>query len=332
MTRLLTLTDVIADFVAHKRALARKYEVETKTLALFVRCLAAQEITDITAVTPQVIEAFLASRPRTTPRSYNHLLGVLRVFFAWCVDFERCPTSPVRGRPRRATRQRLPFIFDLSHAQQLVTAAATLPDGGHAVLRGTTYATAFAVLYGVGLRVGELARLTCADLDLERQLFVIRETKFGKSRLVPVGPQLLQRVLAYRAQREQAAGHPLTPEMPLFSLCYGRPVHPGTFSQTFHHLVTRLGFHHAENGVPPRLHDLRHSFAVGTLLRWYRTGDNPAAKLWYLSTFLGHVDLASTAVYLTITPELFDAASARYARLADPRVLAAILPSVEDPA
>jgi len=82
--------------------------------------------------------------------------------------------------------------------------------------------------------------------------------------------------------------------------------------------------------VPPRLHDLRHSFAVGTLLRWYRTGDNPAARLWHLSTFLGHVDLASTAVYLTITPELLDAANARFAQLAASLALAATPRSAED--
>ncbi len=127
MTRSPVLTRAIADFVAHKRALARKYDAEAKTLALFARSLAADRITEVAAVTPRVIEAFLASRPRTTPRSYNHLLGVLRVFFDWSVDFEICPTSPVRARPRRQTRQRLPFLFDLPHAQRLVSAAATLP-------------------------------------------------------------------------------------------------------------------------------------------------------------------------------------------------------------
>jgi len=236
----------------------------------------------------------------------------------------------VRARPRRQTRQRLPFLFDLPHAQRLVSAAATLPDHAGAVLRGATYATAFSVLYGLGLRVGELARLTRADLDLERQLFVIRQTKFGKSRLVPVGPRLLQRVRAYLAQRERAVGHPLTPDTPLFALRRGQAIHPGTLSQTFHHLVMRLGFFHGDGVVPPRLHDLRHSFAVGTLLRWYRTGDNPAARLWHLSTFLGHVDLASTAVYLTITPELLDAANARFAQLAAALALAATPPSAED--
>lgn len=322
MTRSPILTRAIADFVAHKRALARKYVVEAKTLVLFARCLAAEGLTDVAAVTPLAVETFLASRPRTTPRSYNHLLGVLRGFFAWAVDFEICPTSPVRARPRRQTRQRLPFLFDLAQAQRLVTAAAALPDTGSATLRGPTYATAFALLYGLGLRVGEVARLTRADLDLEHQLLVIRATKFGKSRLVPVGPKLMARTTGYLAQRERVLGQPLAAGAPIFVLRSGRGIHPGTLSQTFHQLVTRLAFSCRDGVAPPRLHDLRHSFAVRTLLRWYRAGDDPAARLLSLSTFLGHVDLASTAVYLTITPELLGAASARFAHLAASLALA----------
>ena len=315
MTRSTCLATAIDDFVAHKRALARKYVVEAKALALFARTLAAEGITDVTAVTERVIEAFLASRPRTTPRSYNHLLGVLRVFFDWCVDFELRPSSPVRVRPRRRGPQRLPFLFDLAQAQRLISAAAALPDQGSTVLRGATYTTAFALLYGLGLRVGELARLTRADLASDRQLLVIRATKFGKSRLVPMGPRLMERLAGYLEQRERAIGKPLAPNAPLFAVRGGRAIHPGTLSQTFHQLVTRLSFPHRDGVAPPRLHHLRHSFAVGTLLRWYRTDGNPAARLLHLSTFLGHVDPASTAVYLTVTPELLDAANERFGQL-----------------
>jgi site-specific recombinase XerD len=321
MTLSTCLANAIDDFVAHKRALARKYVVEAKTLALFARTLADEGITDVAAVTPKIIEEFLASRPRSTPRSFNHLLCVLRVFFDWCVDFELCSVSPVQVRSRRRTAQRLPFLFDLAHAQRLISAAAALPDQGSTVLRGATYTTAFALLYGLGLRVGELARLTRADLDLDRQLLIIRATKFGKSRLVPVGPRLMARLTTYLAQRERAMGKSLASNAPLFALRGGRAIHPGTLSQTFHQLVTRLNFPSREGVAPPRLHHLRHSFAVGTLLRWYRTDGNPAARLLHLSTFLGHVDPASTAVYLTITPELLDAASERFAQLAVSLVL-----------
>jgi integrase len=114
-------------------------------------------------------------------------------------------------------------------------------------------------------------------------------------------------------------GRALTaPETPLFSFTRRGAVHPGTISQTFHKLVPQLGLVVPAGVAPPRAHGLRHAFAVGTLLRWYRAGVNPAARLFHLATFLGHVNPSSTAVYLTITPELLQEANRRFERLAAP--------------
>jgi integrase len=104
----------------------------------------------------------------------------------------------------------------------------------------------------------------------------------------------------------------------LFSFDGRRCVHPGTASQTFHALVSSLGLAVPDGGSSPRLHDLRHSFAVGCLLRWYREGRDPASRLQQLSTFMGHVDPTSTAVYLTITPALFQQANRRFEAFAAP--------------
>ncbi len=105
---------------------------------------------------------------------------------------------------------------------------------------------------------------------------------------------------------------------PLFSFNGRTCVHPGTVSQTFHHLVTRLDLPLRDGVSPPRLHDLRHSFAVGRLLRWYREGVDPSTHLHQLSTFLGHVDPSSTAVYLKMTPELLEEANRRFESFARP--------------
>ena len=107
------------------------------------------------------------------------------------VEQETLAVSPVRLRPRRETTRRIPYLFDLPRACRLIEVAAALPDNNKAPLRGPTYATIFALLYGLGLRVGEVARLTRADVDLDRRLLVIRETKFAKSRLVPFGPRMI---------------------------------------------------------------------------------------------------------------------------------------------
>ena len=121
------------------------------------------------------------------------------------------------------------------------------------------------------------------------------------------GPKRGVHFIALRAT-QSSGGAPLFS----FTRCGTVHVHPGTISQTFHQLVPRLGLLMPPGVAPPHVHDLRHAFAIGTLLRWYREGVDPAARLFHLATFLGHVNPSSTAVYLTITPELFAAANRRF--------------------
>ncbi len=177
----------------------------------------------------------------------------------------------------------------------------------------------FALLYGLGLRVGEVSRLCVEDLDIERRLLVIRESKFRKTRLVPFGPRIGMALADYRQQQLDRYGT-IAPEQPLFSFSRRslRPIAPNTISWTFHKLLPELSLAVPFGVTPPHLHCLRHSFAVGTLRRWYREGGDPAARLIYLSTFLGHVSPSSTAVYLTISGQLLQEASARFERFASP--------------
>lgn len=302
------LADGIARFLAHKRALGRRYETEERTLQLLDHYLVAQQVPALSAVTPTLLEAFLATRSWRPARSYNHLLGVLRRLFDWLVRQGTFARSPLHLTPRRETARRIPYLFDIATARRLLALAGSLAENSRAPQRGLIYRTIFALLYGLGLRVGEVARLTHDDVDLARQLLVVRGTKFGKSRLVPFGPRvaaLLEHYLAQRPPRRE-------PATPLFSFTRRGAIHPGTISQTFHHLVPRLGLTLPPGVAAPRVHDLRHAFAVGALLRWYRTGVDPSARLFHLATFLGHVSPSSTAVYLTITTELLREANGRF--------------------
>jgi integrase len=124
-------------------------------------------------------------------------------------------------------------------------------------------------------------------------------------------------LIAEQLARRRADGA-VGDDAPLFSFDGRRRVHPGSASQVFHHLVTVLDLPVPEGVSPPRLHDLRHSFAVGCLLRWYRDGLDPSTRLQHLATYLGHVDPASTAVYLTITPELLAEANRRFEAFSEP--------------
>jgi site-specific recombinase XerD len=309
----------IAAFLAHKRALGCLFRVEELSLRLIDRFLVEQRIASLDAITVDVVDAFLASRPRHAPRSYNHLRGTLTRLFDWLAAHERFGPSPVRTKARRSTRSRLPFLFDDTTARRLLDVASRLPDTGGASLRGPTYRVIFSLLYGLGLRVGEVARLCVGDVDLARDLLVVRQTKFYKSRLVPFGPRIHTVLSDQLARRAQQTGT-VSPSMPVFSLRSERPVSAGTISQTFHHLVPQLELTIPDGTAAPRVHDLRHAFAVGTLLRWYRSGLDPEARLLQLSTFLGHVSPASTAVYLTITGELLEEAKQRFERWALPAI------------
>lgn len=316
----------IDQFLAHKRSLGRHYDVEEKTLALFDSYLANNRIGGFHELTPTRVDQFLLSRPRPRPRSYNHLRCTLGRLFCYLVDHGRLTETPLRSPPRRGRYQRTPFIFDTEAAKRLLTLAKALPSNGGTTERGSTYFALFAVLYGLGLRVGEVCRLNVKDVDLERRLLRIRETKFYKSRLVPFGPKLEEVLVRHlRQRRTEPAGAP-SDDQPLFCLRGGRPINPGTVSITFHALVPELHLRIPPGVSPPRLHDLRHSFATGTLTRWYRLGLDPQARLLVLSTFMGHVDVSSTAVYLTTTPELLELANRRFRAFAT-ATLAEGLPS-----
>jgi integrase len=311
-----TIAYAVERFIAHKRAHGRKYHSEARELALLVRFAAGHQVSGLSELTPALLEDFLASRPRPHPRSFNHLLGVVRCLLDWAVTWGLLETSPVQARRHRVTAALIPFLFDPAQARQLLDAAAALPDGPRAPARGPTYHGIFALCYGLGLRAGEACGLRLGDVDAGRSLLIVRGGKFGKSRLVPHGPRIAALVAEQVASRARAGA--TDAQAPLFTFDGRRPVHPGTASQAFHRLVATLELPVPAGVCPPRLHHLRHSFAVGCLLRWYREGLDPSTRLCQLSTFMGHVEPRSTSVYLTMTPQLLAEASQRFEAFAAP--------------
>jgi integrase len=311
------LGNAIERFLGHKKALGRKYHSEQCELRLLARFAVRRGIGRLDALTPGLLEDFLGSRPRHRPRSFNHLLGVVRCFLEWAVSNELLTASPLRTHRRRVTSVRVPFIFDTIQARRLLGAAAALPDNSRAPQRGTTYHAIFALCYGLGLRAGEACGLRLGDVNLGQNLLVVRGGKFGKSRLVPHGPRIAQLV---SEQAERRLGERPAADVacePLFTFDGRRCIHPCTASQVFHRLVLDLDLTIPDGVSPPRLHDLRHSFAVACLLRWYQSGVEPSTRLQQLSTFMGHVAPSSTAVYLTLTPELLNEANRRFEAFAE---------------
>jgi site-specific recombinase XerD len=312
-----TLRTAVDDFLKYKKVLGRKYRSEEHELRLLVRFADARGIAQLGELTPGFLETFLASRPRHRPRSFNHLLGAIRCFLEWTVSHQLLSVSPLATRRRRVTSARVPFLFDTIQGGRLLTAAAALPDNARAAERGATYHVIFAISYGLGLRAGEVCGLRLGDVNLEQHLLVVRGGKFGKSRLVPYGPRMARLVAEQFERRRAGRIQEEVIREPLFTFDGKRSIHPGTASQVFHKLVATLNLTIPDGVSPPRLHDLRHSFAVGCLLRWYREGVEPATRLHQLSTFMGHVAPSSTAVYLTITPELLSEANRRFETFAE---------------
>lgn len=308
----------IEHYLATKRALGCKLETEDRALRLFDTWVAEQRLDSLEAITGTHIDAFLASRHRSNARSYNGLLGVVRRLFGWLIDQQVIAASPVQADTQRETARAQPFLFDAVAIRRLLEEAGRLPDNHRARLRGPTYEMIFALIATLGLRISEAARLQCGDVDLDRDVLQIRDTKFGKSRLVPFGPRLSRRLRDYLALREDQ-GYCIAGSAPLFSWNGKSTVATNSIRNTFRdHLVPCLALDVPPGSIGPRVHGLRHSFAVRTLLRWYRDGDNPTARLHYLSTFMGHVNPNATAVYLTITSDLLQQANQRFEAFAPP--------------
>jgi integrase len=169
--------------------------------------------------------------------------------------------------------------------------------------------TVLLILYATGMRIGEALRLRLQDVDLESGTLLVRDSKFFKSRVVPISASLAEAIRKYLLERLKAAA---SPEAFLFLNHRSRPYSPDKFAQIFRGLQVTAGIPRVPGQRGPRVHDIRHTFAVNCLLRWYREGADLEAKLPLLATYMGHVDIFSTQDYLNATPELLEEASKRF--------------------
>ena len=303
----------IRQFIGAKRAVGRKYGGEERILRLFDAYLADHGVSSPEELTVALVDQFVTSRAPAAIY-FKSLHNVVRRLLKWLIVQERMKHVDFARRSRRVVRQRVPFIFNVQLARRLLVTAGKLPDAGSVRRRGATYRTLFALYCCLGLRASEGCQLRCADVDFDRNVLTV-QGKFGKTRLVPFGAKiarLLREQVEYRSRYAKS----LKPNSPLFTFDGRRCVHAGNVSATFLALVRSMRLEIPDGVAAPRLHDLRHSFAVGTLLRWYRKGINAADRLHYLSAFMGHADPAYTAVYLTITNDLLKAANRRFERFA----------------
>jgi integrase len=173
-------------------------------------------------------------------------------------------------------------------------------------LRHLVMPEVFRLLYGCGFRVREVLKLRVRDIDLNQGIITVRQGKFRKDRLVPPALPLVNRLRKYAARFEHRP-----PDAIFFPAPSGGPFSLRTVYTMFRQLLLQCGIPHAGRGKGPRIHDCRHLFAVHTLRRWYRDGEDLDAKLPLLATYLGHQHLSGTQRYLHLTAELFPEITAR---------------------
>jgi integrase len=225
-------------------------------------------------------------------------------------------TTAILRVDRQLSRQvrqqhRRPYICTAEDLQRIVEAARTFPSP-HAPLRPSSLYLMVILAACVGLRLGELARLTLGDVDLDDGTIEIRETKFFKSRRLPLAPSVVAAVRTYLdARRRAGAGMDASAGLFWHQQCAGRYSRV-MIEKLLVRVLRRAGLKPAHGRAGPRVHDLRHAFVVHRMLAWYRAGINPQSRLPYLATYLGHKDINSTLVYLTITQELLQQASERF--------------------
>lgn len=235
------------------------------------------------------------------PRRMTAVRGFARYLSGIDADTQ---VPPLGLMPHRQ-RWRQPFIYtpaNIDTVRDLARQSIVSP------LRAATYDTLIGLLTVSGLRIGEAIKLDRSDLDWAQGVLLIRESKFGKSRLVPLHPSSMQALSDYGVLRDDFQPRPK--ELSFFVSLKRKRLLYAVVQQTFRRLVDTAGIG-ANAPSPPRLHDLRHTFAVRTLLDWYRAGEDVQAKMPSLSTYLGHREPACTYWYLSAAPELLSLAAAR---------------------
>jgi integrase/recombinase XerD len=299
------LREVVDSYTTLKRALGASFKDAAGLLAAFSRAIG--DDTDIADVSLDQVRAFVFGNGGYSRRKYNTLTG----FYRYAVNRGYASESPLPSAVPKSCDAFIPYIYTRDEVRRLLEATSSYRKTNRC-LEPHTFRTILLLLYGAGLRVGEALSLTLGDVDLQAAVLTIRNTKFNKTRLVPVGPDLQKALIGYVALRDQRK-HSADVTAPFFIERAGTRIPYNTICHAFQTLRAYAQVVRADGlSCHPRLHDLRHTFALHRLISWYRAGADVQKLLPQLSTYMGHIDIASTQWYLTMTADLLREASARF--------------------
>jgi integrase/recombinase XerD len=295
------LSSALADYLQLRRALGFTLERPASLLASFVEFADAEGAGYVTTG----LAMSWAAQPAGADRSWHGArLSAVRQFARYLQALDPRTQIPPAGMLPGRSRRAEPYLYSAAEITALMTAAGAIRPP----MRAATYQTLIGLLAVTGMRVGEAISADRRDADLDGGVITVRG-KFGKSRQVPLHPSTVTALDAYARTRDENIPRPGTPAF-FVSLAGTRLIYKNVHF-TYHQLTRAAGLRPRSARCRPRIHDLRHSFAVTTLISWYRDGGDVAARLPLLSAYLGHTEPGSTYWYLEAAPELLTLAAAR---------------------
>lgn len=289
--------EALVDYLVLRRRLGHKLADAERVLNRFVVYLKGL---GVETVTMDAVLGFVLD-PDLDPASTNpsRRLQAVRGFSRYLTGIDPATQIPPAGIVSYPARRRRPYLFSDDEIDLLMTTAAA---SAITTQRAVMLHTLIGLLAVTGIRVGEAIRLTDGDIDTDNAVITIRATKFGKSRQVPVTASTIDALTSCMEIRDQAIGTPLCSRV--FVSSVGTPVDYTNFCLTFRRAIITAGIGDPTRALRPKIHDLRHRFAVRTLVGWHRDGNDVAVMLPRLSTYLGHREPRYTYRYLMATPEL----------------------------
>jgi site-specific recombinase XerD len=300
------LAPQICNFISLRQLSGTDYQSQALLLSYFDRFL-AEEYFEAARITRQITDRYLQSLSHLAPRVQSNRFCVVRQLCRYLLRSDPLTFVPEAVRAIASQAAHQPYIYSETEISALLAAAAELPPPGS--LRPLTYRTLLGLLYSTGIRIGEALALNLENFLSADERLYIAEGKFRKARWVPLSTTTCQALQEYLDSRLRLK--PRSPDSPLLLNQRSRRLHQVTLNQTFHQLLRRCAIPHGEPAAP-RIHDLRHTFAVHRLLAWYRDKADVNARLPWLATYMGHVDIHSTHIYLRATPELTEEVARRF--------------------
>ena len=296
--------------VREKRASGYKYDTPARVLKDLDNFLCG------TAVKPNelpqaLVVQWLAQRPYEQASTIQRRIILVRQLARLMIRLGYSAYVPPEGLGPRRSYVFLPRILTHAEVRQVIQAVDRLPPSPKSPLRHIILPEVFRLLYGCGFRLSEVLNLKVRDVDLQQGVITVREGKFGKDRLVPPSIEMVDRLRRYAEELEQRTLARWEPDAYFFPSARQAAWGCTTIYHLYRKVLLQCGIPHGGRGKGPRVHDLRHTFAVHRLLQWYEEGADLNAKLPFLVAYLGHKDFTGTQKYLHLTAELFPQLTAR---------------------